>query len=468
MSCEPATSAARVRRASACGATSRSSRARCTASRWYFSTAPPPRSGRRSVIEAVDDYETDSPCQRASRRAPLSQEATEAMFERARERVRALRQRRLDARNHLHARHHRSRSTWWRSPMRARASTPATRSCITGARASRQHRALAAGVRADRRSAQGRAHRPPRRVDVRRVSLHALDERTRIVAVRARVQCARHGAAGQARSSRLAHARGAVVLIDGAQAVPHQRVDVRSARLRLLRVLGAQDLRPDRHRRAVRARGAARGHAAVARRRRHDPHRDLREDAPTTSCPASSKPARRTSPARSAWRPPSTTSSRSASSASHAHEQRLLALATDEAASGCRASTIIGTAARQGRGHLLHDRRHPSARSRHHPRRRRRGGAHRAPLRHAGHGLLRRARHGARLVRAVYNTRVGHRRAGRRAGQGARGVRLMDLKDLYRDVILDHNKQPAQLRPARSGRLRTPTATIRCAATACT
>ena len=30
-----------------------------------------------------------------------------------------------------------------------------------------------------------------------------------------------------------------------------------------------------------------------------------------------------------------------------------------------------------------------------------------------------------------------------RARQGTRGIRLMDLKDLYREVILDHNKTPA-------------------------
>ena len=38
-------------------------------------------------------------------------------------------------------------------------------------------------------------------------------------------------------------------------------------------------------------------------------------------------------------------------------------------------------------------------------------------------------------------------------GQGARGFRLMDLKDLYRDVILDHNKSPrlfGRLEPADS------------------
>ncbi len=46
----------------------------------------------------------------------------------------------------------------------------------------------------------------------------------------------------------------------------------------------------------------------------------------------------------------------------------------------------------------------------------------------------------------------------------------MDLKELYRDVILDHNRKPAQFRPpggAGAGACGTPTATIRCAATGC-
>ncbi len=44
------------------------------------------------------------------------------------------------------------------------------------------------------------------------------------------------------------------VLIDGAQAVPHLRGGRAGARLRLLLLLGPQDVRPDRHRRAVRPR----------------------------------------------------------------------------------------------------------------------------------------------------------------------------------------------------------------------
>ena len=51
-----------------------------------------------------------------------------------------------------------------------------------------------------------------------------------------------------------ARERGIATVVDGAQAVPHLRGRRPGARLRLLRVLGAQDVRPDRHRRAVCAR----------------------------------------------------------------------------------------------------------------------------------------------------------------------------------------------------------------------
>ena len=69
----------------------------------------------------------------------------------------------------------------------------------------------------------------------------------------------------------MAHAAGALVLIDGAQAVPHVPVDVQELGARLLRVQRPQDARPDRLRRALGAARAARGDAAVPRRRRDDP-----------------------------------------------------------------------------------------------------------------------------------------------------------------------------------------------------
>ena len=76
----------------------------------------------------------------------------------------------------------------------------------------------------------------------------------------------------------LAHANGSLA--------PHRRRAGRAAhdrrragsRLRLLRVLRAQGLRTDGHRRAVRQREAARRDAAVAGRRGHDPLRLVRED----------------------------------------------------------------------------------------------------------------------------------------------------------------------------------------------
>ena len=76
---------------------------------------------------------------------------------------------------------------------------------------------------------------------------------------------------------RLAHDAGALVLVDGAQAAYHMAIDVTGARLRLLRPDRPQALRTDRHRRALRQVGAARGDAAVAGRRRHDQLGHLRE-----------------------------------------------------------------------------------------------------------------------------------------------------------------------------------------------
>ncbi len=79
-----------------------------------------------------------------------------------------------------------------------------------------------------------------------------------------------------------------------------------------------------------------------------------------------------------------------------------------------------------------------------------RGHAHRAPLRHAGDGVLRHAGDGARFLRLLQH-RSGRRTADRARCQGARGVQLMDLKDLYRHVILDHNRSPrnfGRLEPA--------------------
>ena len=75
---------------------------------------------------------------------------------------------------------------------------------------------------------------------------------------RPRLQRARHRAAGASASSRPRTRTARVVLIDGAQAVPHTPVDVRALGADFYAFSGAQALRAHRHRRALRARGAAR------------------------------------------------------------------------------------------------------------------------------------------------------------------------------------------------------------------
>ena len=73
-----------------------------------------------------------------------------------------------------------------------------------------------------------------------------------------------------------AHARGVPVLVDGAQAVPHMRGRRPGTRLRLLRLLRPQGLRPHRHRRPLRQARAPARDGALPGRRRHDPVGDLR------------------------------------------------------------------------------------------------------------------------------------------------------------------------------------------------
>ena len=61
--------------------------------------------------------------------------------------------------------------------------------------------------------------------------------------------------------ARRAHAAGAIVVVDGSQAVPHLPVDVAALGADFYAWTGPQGLRPDRHRRPARAPRAARGDA---------------------------------------------------------------------------------------------------------------------------------------------------------------------------------------------------------------
>ena len=79
------------------------------------------------------------------------------------------------------------------------------------------------------------------------------------------------------------------------------------ARLRLPRVLGAQDVRPQRRRSGLGAARAARGDGAVQPRRAHDPQGRVRGDDLGRACRTSSRRGRRRSPRPSGSAPRSTT-----------------------------------------------------------------------------------------------------------------------------------------------------------------
>ena len=65
-----------------------------------------------------------------------------------------------------------------------------------------------------------------------------------------------------------AHEQGAIMVVDAAQAAPHRRVDVQALGCDFLALLGAQDVRAERHRRPLGPARAARGDGAVRARRR--------------------------------------------------------------------------------------------------------------------------------------------------------------------------------------------------------
>ena len=145
----------------------------------------------------------------------------------------------------------------------------------------------------------------------------------------------------------LAHARGIPVLVDGSQGAVHLPGRRAGHRLRLLCLHRPQDLRPDRHRRALRQARAPRRHAAVQRRRRDDPRRLRATSSPMASRRTSSRPARRRSWRRSGWAPRSTTSIRSARTRIAAHEHDLLTYAQDRLRE-INSLRIIGTARNKG------------------------------------------------------------------------------------------------------------------------
>ena len=151
----------------------------------------------------------------------LSQEAT-ALFEAARERVRRRSSTRASTREIVFvARHHRGHQPRGAESWRGTRLRPGDEILITAPRASRQHRAVADGLRG--RRARGSSSRRSTSAAKSRVQTvdALLTERTRIVAV-AHVSNALGTVLPVAASwSRRRRRAASPVLLDGAQAVPH-------------------------------------------------------------------------------------------------------------------------------------------------------------------------------------------------------------------------------------------------------
>ena len=169
-----------------------------------------------------------------------------------------------------------------------------------------------------------------------------LSPRTRLAALDARLERARHREPGARDRAAVPRARRAAAGRRRAGgAAPARRRE--RARLRLLRVLGPQAVRPDRRRRAVGPRRAARGDAAVPDRRLDDRVGDASGHDLRRASRSASRPARPTSPRSSASAPRSTTSSGIGLDAIAAHERELLALRRGAARRGARACASSAT-----------------------------------------------------------------------------------------------------------------------------
>ena len=252
---------------------------------------------------------------------------------------------------------------------------------------------------------------------------------------------------GRARSSRMAHAQGAPVLVDGAQAVPHMPVDVQALDCDFYAFSGHKLYGPTGIGVLYGKPSAARGDAALPGRRRHDQSVTF-EKTTYNELPHKFEAGTPTSPARSGSAPRSTTERRSGLRAIAAHEHELLAL-RHRARSAIHGLRIIGTARRKGGvlsfvldgvhphdvGTIL-DREGVAIRTGHH--------CAQPVMDRFGVPAT------ARASLAIYNTREDIDALVReRSAESRRGVRLMSLmlrERLYQEVILDHNRRPRNFR----------------------
>ncbi len=113
-----------------------------------------------------------------------------------------------------------------------------------------------------------------------------------------------------------AHERGAICVVDAAQAAPHRALDVQALGADFVAVSGSQDVRAERHRLPLGAHRAAARDGAVPLRRSHDPPRRRPGDDLGRAAGASSRRGRRRWPRRSGSARRSTTWRRSGSTRS--------------------------------------------------------------------------------------------------------------------------------------------------------
>ena len=192
------------------------------------------------------------------------------------------------------------------------------------------------------------------------------------------------------RAAEIAHSKGALLLLDGCQAVPRMPVDVAAIGCDFYAFSGAQALRPDRHRLPVGPRRAARRDAAVAGRRRDDRPGHVRED--HLPRPAAARFEAGTPHIVGAiglhaavdW------VESIGLDAIHAHECALVAECRAALSAHPRRHAVRARGQRRDR--QLRRRRGASARHRHHIGRCGRRGPRRPPLRAAADGLARRRR----------------------------------------------------------------------------
>ena len=210
-----------------------SSRARSTASRSSISTTPPRRRSRGRCIDAHQPLLRREQRQRPPRRALPDREGDRPHTRRRARRSRGFLGAAETAGDHLHAQRHRGHQ-----PGRADLGPGATSSAgdevlsrrWSTTRTSCRGRCCASETGATLRVDPDRRRRRAATGRVREAA-HVADEAGRDGA-RCRTRSAR--STRSPRSSALAHAAGAVVLVDGAQAASHMPSTSQRARLRLL------------------------------------------------------------------------------------------------------------------------------------------------------------------------------------------------------------------------------------------